>query len=135
MFADAFFIISIDNFYNKILNDEIKYIKIWKLIFILSTYGHFDLALEFALHPSSCLSNDEKVLIKKTIQRYTTISPIRIFLFNSLFIERLGYLISLIGNFFQIKSRLNGWFSDNNSVSSRYKNQFKNPILNTIFRK
>lgn len=135
MFADAFYIISIDNFYNKILGDEIKYRKIWKLIFILSVYGHFDLALEFALHPGSCLSNEEKTLVKKTIKRYTAISPIRVFLFNNLFFEKFGHFISLIGNYFQIKSRLSGWFSDNNSVSSRYKNQYRNPILNTFFRK
>ena len=135
MFADTFFIISIDHFYNKNYDDHIKHSKIWKIVLILSVYGQFDLALEFALHPDSNLSSEEKNSIKEGIHSFTKLNPIRVFLFNNVFFEKLGYLISLIGNFFQIKSRLFGWFSDNNSISSRYKKQFRYSIFNNLFRK
>ena len=64
MFADTFFIISIDHFYNKKLEDQIKHTKIWKIVLILSVYGQFDLALEFALHPNSNLTTKEKKVSK-----------------------------------------------------------------------
>ncbi|MBU1012535.1 MAG: FkbM family methyltransferase [Bacteroidetes bacterium] len=135
MFADTFFIISIDHFYNKKLEDQIKHTKIWKIVLILCAYGQFDLALEFALHPDSNLSSEEKKTIKDCIYKYTKLGSIRVFLFNNVFFEKLGYLISLTGNFFQIKSRLFGWFSDNNSITTRYKKRFKFLLFNTIFRK
>ncbi len=135
MFADTFYIISIDNFYSKNLDDKIKHSKIWKIIYILSIYGQFDLALEFALHPNSCLSEEEKNIVKKNIYSYTKLNSIRVLLFNNSFFEKLGHLVSLTGNFLQIKSRLFGWFSDNNSITFRYKKHFRYNLLNILFRK
>lgn len=135
MFADTFFIISIGHFYNKKLDDQIKHTKIWKIVLILLVYGQFDLALEFALHPDSNLSSEEKKVIREGIYKYTKLNSIWVFLFNNVFFEKLGYLLSLIGNSFQIKSRFFGWFSDNNSITSRYKKKFKLSLFNILFRK
>lgn len=134
MFADVLYVISIEKFYNLNLSQSERSRKLWNLVVMLSIYGHFDLALEFACHRQSSLSKPEKDLIETSIRKYTAIPRWKLMLFNNSACEKLGFLISLLGNSMQIKSRLFGWGSDQASVDSRYKHYFKHPVLK-LFRK
>jgi len=58
----------------------------------------------------------------------------KLILFNNVFFEKLGFVLSLLANSMQIKSRIFGWGSDQSAVDCRYKYYFRHPILR-LFRK
>ena len=136
MFADTFYIKNIDLFYSdsNISNENFPD-RVWKTITILAIYGYYDIALEFALHIKSPLSTKEQAYLEKEILYLTKISTYKLILFNNIFIEKLGRFISLLGNSLQIKSRTFGWFSEKNSINSRFKNDFKFKVYSYLFRK
>jgi len=134
VFADVLYVMSIEKFYSLNLSPIERGRKLLNLVVMLSLYGHFDLALEFVRHEKSTLSKKDSDLIENSIMKYTAIPGWRIMLFNNSFFEKLGLLLSLVGNSMQIKSRLFGWGSDHGAVDSRYKYYFKHPVLK-LFRK
>jgi FkbM family methyltransferase len=134
LFADVLYVMSVDRFYSLNMSPAERVKKLWNLVIILCIYGHFDLALEFVFHEKSTLVEKDKLAIKSSIQKYTAIPMWKLTLFNNSFIEKLGFVLSLLANSMQIKSRLFGWGSDQSAVDSRYKYYFKHPILK-LFRK
>ena len=104
------------------------------MVVMLCNYGHFDIALEYASHAKSTLGTEDKLNIKNAIQKYTVIPAWKILLFNNSFIEKLGYVLSLVANSMRIKARLYGWGSDHGAVDSRYKYHLSHPVLR-FFRK
>ena len=101
---------------------------------MLCLYGHFDLALEFALHQQSTLSEHDKAAIGAGIRRHTAIPKWKLLLFDNSFCEKAGFVLSLLANSLQVKSRRFGWGSDQSAVDSRYKYYLTHPIL-SLFRK
>jgi FkbM family methyltransferase len=134
LFADALYVMSIEKFYGLSLSAGERTRRLWNLVIMLSMYGHFDLALEFALHGNSTLTEADKAAVSSSIKRHTAISRWKLWLFDNGICEKLGLVLSLLANSMQIKSRRFGWGSDQSAVDCRYKYYFTHPVLR-IFRK
>lgn len=134
LFADVLYVKSIDKFNSLQFTPKEKLKRLWNLILILCIYGHFDYALEYGLDKESGLSDQDKVSLKNTIEKFTAIPKWKLVLFNNNLTEKIGYFISVVANSLQIKSRLFGWGSDQSNVDSRYKYYFKHPLLK-LFQK
>ena len=134
VFADALYVMSIDKFFGLQISATERARKLWNIVVMLSMYGHFDLALEFARHEQSTLSPQDKVAIERSIKVYTAIPRWKLLLFDNGIAERLGWVVSLLGNSMQIRSRRLGWGSDQSAVDSRYKYYLTHPLLR-LFRK
>jgi len=134
LFADVLYVISLERFYSLAMSPLDRAKKLWNLMIMLSIYGHFDLALEFALHEKSTLTKRDKLAIQSSIRKYTAIPMWKLILFNNVFFEKLGFVLSLVANSMQIKSRIFGWGSDQSAVDCRYKHYLTHPILR-LFRK
>lgn len=134
LFADILYVKAIDKFNELQLSSEKKLKRLWNLIAILCIYGHFDYAVEYGLNKESGLSKYEQASIVNSIKKFTAIPKWKLILFNNNLIEKVGLYLSIVANSLQIKSRLFGWGSDQNSVDVRYKYYFKHPLLK-LFRK
>ena len=134
IFADVLYVRSVENFYSVKMSIDERRTKLWNLIIMLSLYGHFDLAIEFAQHKQSAFTENEQLNIASAIKKYTAIPAWKLLLFNNKLMEKIGYILSLFGNSLQIQSRLFGWGSDQSAVCSRYKYYFHGRITR-FFRK
>jgi FkbM family methyltransferase len=134
LFADALYVKTAEKFYAAHGTPEHRSRKLWNMIVMLCLYGHFDVALEFALHPESPLSELDRATLRKVIGRHTAIAKWKLLLLDNAVSEKVGLLLSLLGNALQIRSRRSGWGSDLGAVDTRYKYFFTHPILN-LFRK
>lgn len=134
LFADAVYVKSVDGFYGAGQSDAVTTSRLCRLLLILGLYGQFDLALEFALHEKSTLSARQRSAVRLAIERGTRFGWWRRRLFDNALCEKAGYLLSLMGNAMQMRSRLLGWGSDQAAVDGRYKYHFTHPILK-LFRK
>jgi FkbM family methyltransferase len=132
MFADALYVKSVDAFYARHSGDDAKN-RLHCLILVMALYGHFDVALEFALDPRSPLSAERQEQLRSEIQHATRIGRWR-FLASGPLLEKAGLLLALAGNALRMQSRRLGWGSDLEAVDTRYKYSFRHPILR-MFRK
>jgi FkbM family methyltransferase len=134
LFADVLYAKSVDSFYERNLSSAERTRRLWNLIVMLCLYGHFDLALEFALHQHSTLTERDKGAIDDSISRHTAIPRWKLLLFDNGFCEKAGFVLSLLANSLQVRSRRFGWGSDQSAVDCRYKYHLEHPILG-LFRK
>ncbi len=134
LFADALYVMSIDRFYSLSLAPAERARKVWNLVVMLCMYGHFDLALEFACHDKSSLTDQDKVAIERSIKKHAAIPRWKLLLFDNGIVERVGLVLALLANSMRIKSRRFGWGSDQSAVDLRYKYYLTHPVLR-LFRK
>src|SRR5665213_3878554 len=98
LFADALYVRSVDSFYDSRMSEAERTRKLWNLVVMLSIYGHFDLALEFACHEKSTLTVPQKVAIGLSIRKHTAIPGWKLLLFDYDVVDKLGFVLSLLAN-------------------------------------
>jgi FkbM family methyltransferase len=129
LFSDAYYVRTAKSLFETRSDLARKKRDLWKVIVTLCVYGQFDMALEYALDQRGGLSEAETSKLRTAIETYTARPAWRLFFFNNALAEKFGFFLSILGNFFQMKSRSFGWSSDLSAVDVRYKYLYTSSVL------